>query len=51
MFEAARAMAEEIRRRILEATRLTASVGIGPNFMLAKVRLTWRVGVWWWGVV
>lgn len=38
MFEAAQAMAEEIRRRIQEATRLTASVGIGPNFMLAKVR-------------
>lgn len=40
MFKAARAMAEEIRRRIQEKTRLTASVGIGPNFMLAKVRFS-----------
>lgn len=38
LFEAARALAEEIRARIREATKLTASVGIGPNFMLAKVR-------------
>ena len=38
LFEAARALAEEIRGRIKEATKLTASVGIGPNFMLAKVR-------------
>lgn len=38
MSEAARAMAEEIRERIRETTKLTASVGIGPNFMLAKVR-------------
>lgn len=37
IFEAARAMAEEIRGRIRETTKLTASVGIGPNFMLAKV--------------
>lgn len=37
MFKAARAMAEEIRGRIQEATQLTASCGIGPNFMLAKV--------------
>lgn len=39
MFEAARSLAEEIRRRITEATQLTASIGIGPNFMLAKVRV------------
>lgn len=38
LFEAARALAEEIRGRIKEATKLTASVGVGPNFMLAKVR-------------
>lgn len=37
MFEAARALAEEIRGRIRETTKITASVGIGPNFMLAKV--------------
>lgn len=39
LFEAARCLAEEIRGRIKEATKLTASVGIGPNFMLAKVRM------------
>lgn len=38
MFQGARGLAEEIRRRIRETTKLTASVGIGPNFMLAKVR-------------
>lgn len=38
LFEAARALAEEIRGRIKDTTKLTASVGIGPNFMLAKVR-------------
>lgn len=42
MFEAARFLAEEIRGRIRHETKLTASVGIGPNFMLAKVCL--RVG-------
>ena len=42
LFEAARRMAEEIRGRIKEATKLTASVGIGPNFMLAKVRVCAR---------
>ena len=26
-----------IRRRILETTKLTASAGIAPNFMLAKI--------------
>lgn len=38
MFEAAQSLAEEIRERIRGETKLTASVGIGPNFMLAKVR-------------
>lgn len=38
LFEGAQALAEEIRGRIKEATKLTASVGVGPNFMLAKVR-------------
>lgn len=41
-FEAARCLAEEIRGRIKKATKLTASVGIGPNFMLAKVGLCAR---------
>ena len=31
------AIATEIRRRILECTQLTASVGIGPNKLLAKI--------------
>lgn len=44
LFEAARALAEEIRGRIKEATKLTASVGIGPNFMLAKVRYCCKGG-------
>lgn len=38
MFEAGQSLAEEIRERIRGETKLTASVGIGPNFMLAKVR-------------
>eukprot|EP00752_Nemacystus_decipiens_P001960 g1886.t1 len=42
LFEAARALAEEIRGRIKEATKLTASVGIGPNFMLAKIASDWN---------
>ncbi|CAM9656177.1 unnamed protein product [Ectocarpus sp. 6 AP-2014] len=42
LFEAARALAEEIRGRIREATKLTASVGIGPNFMLAKIASDWN---------
>ncbi|CAM9372434.1 unnamed protein product, partial [Hapterophycus canaliculatus] len=42
MFEAARDLAEEIRGRIRETTKLTASVGIGPNFMLAKIASDWN---------
>ncbi|CAN0465469.1 unnamed protein product [Ectocarpus sp. 12 AP-2014] len=42
LFEAARALAEEIRGRIREATKLTASVGIGPNFTLAKIASDWN---------
>ncbi|CAM9252913.1 unnamed protein product [Ectocarpus fasciculatus] len=42
LFEAARTLAEEIRARIREATKLTASVGIGPNFMLAKIASDWN---------
>lgn len=37
MFDIGCELAEEIRRRIRESTKLTASIGIGPNFMLAKV--------------
>ncbi|CAN0506132.1 unnamed protein product, partial [Discosporangium mesarthrocarpum] len=37
LFEVAEEVAQEIRCRIWEATRLTASVGIAPNFLLAKV--------------
>ena len=33
----AQAVAAEIRRRVLEATQLTCSCGIGPNRMLAKI--------------
>src|SRR5439155_268146 len=32
-----RALAEEIRRRIKDDTGLTASIGIGPNKLLAKI--------------
>lgn len=32
-----RALAEEVRRKIAEATGLTASIGIGPNKLLAKI--------------
>lgn len=46
MFEAARDLAEEIRGRIKEATKLTASVGVGPNFMLAKVRASLARTTW-----
>lgn len=31
------AVAEELRRRVREETRLTCSCGIGPNRLLAKV--------------
>ena len=37
LFGGARAIGAEIRRRILEATELTASVGIAPNKSLAKI--------------
>ena len=36
------AVAEEIRRRIRQRTRLTASAGIAPNKMLAKISSDWR---------
>ncbi len=35
-------LAREIRRRIFAETRLTASAGIGPNKMLAKIASDWR---------
>lgn len=35
--EIPRALAEEIRRRVKEDTGLTASIGIGPNKLLAKI--------------
>ena len=35
-------VAKEIRKRILEETRLTASAGIAPNKMLAKIASDWR---------
>lgn len=38
----ARAIAQEIRQRILEQERLTASAGIAPNKFLAKVASDWR---------
>ncbi|CAM9271352.1 unnamed protein product, partial [Choristocarpus tenellus] len=41
-FKVAEALAQEIRCRIRDTTRLTASVGIAPNFMLAKVASDWN---------
>jgi len=35
-------IAREIRQRIWETTRLTASAGIAPNKMLAKIASDWR---------
>lgn len=35
-------MAEEIRRRIVESQRLTASAGVAPNKFLAKVASDWK---------
>ncbi len=35
-------IAKEIRRRILDETGLTASAGIAPNKMLAKIASDWR---------
>lgn len=35
-------IAKEIRSRILQETRLTASAGIAPNKMLAKIASDWR---------
>src|SRR5580658_3048693 len=35
-------IAKEVRRRIFEETRLTASAGIAPNKMLAKIASDWR---------
>jgi len=35
-------IAKEIRRRIFTETRLTASAGIAPNKMLAKIASDWR---------
>ena len=35
-------IAKEIRKRIYEETRLTASAGIAPNKMLAKIASDWR---------
>lgn len=36
------AIADEIRRRIRQRTRLTASAGIAPNKMLAKISSDWK---------
>ncbi|MEM9479704.1 MAG: DNA polymerase IV [Verrucomicrobiota bacterium] len=36
------AIAREIRRRIRQATNITASAGIAPNKMLAKIASDWR---------
>ncbi len=38
----ATAIAQEIRRRIRQTTGLTASAGIAPNKMLAKIASDWR---------
>ena len=35
-------IAKEIRKRILEETKLTGSAGIAPNKMLAKIASDWR---------
>jgi DNA polymerase-4 len=35
-------IAKEIRKRIFDETRLTASAGIAPNKMLAKIASDWR---------
>lgn len=35
-------MAEEIRGRIFERTGLTASAGVGPNKLIAKIASDWR---------
>jgi DNA polymerase-4 len=35
-------IAKEIRKRILDETRLTSSAGIAPNKMLAKIASDWR---------
>jgi DNA polymerase-4 len=35
-------IAKEIRRRIFDETKLTASAGIAPNKMLAKIASDWR---------
>ncbi|MEM6822173.1 MAG: DNA polymerase IV [Verrucomicrobiota bacterium] len=35
-------IAKEIRKRIYETTRLTASAGIAPNKMLAKIASDWK---------
>ncbi|KAJ2684072.1 deoxycytidyl transferase [Coemansia spiralis] len=36
----AEALAQDIRRRVLEATKCTASVGIGPSILLARIATT-----------
>jgi DNA polymerase kappa len=35
--EGKQALAEEIRAKVFEQTRLTVSAGIGPNRMIAKI--------------
>ena len=35
-------MAKEIRQRIFEATGLTASAGVGPNKLIAKIASDWQ---------
>jgi DNA polymerase kappa len=37
LFQCAQELVQEIRRRIKQQTKLTASAGIAPNFLLAKV--------------
>ena len=40
--EYASAVAKELKRRIFEATRCTASAGVAPNKFLAKIASGWR---------
>ncbi len=41
-FETARALAQEIRRRVLAERGLTVSVGVGPNRLVAKIASDFR---------
>ena len=41
-FGTATALAREIRRRVAEERRLTVSVGVGPNRLVAKIASDWK---------